>query len=105
MRTRAASPQTRAILDAMLGEPLLWRHGYDLAKLAGLSSGTLYPLLIRLHERGLLEAKWTQPERPGRPPRHAYRLSADGLAYARQLAEAPAPASAPALRRPPEALA
>ena len=84
MRQRAPSLQERAVLDALLAQPLEWRHGYDLAKLAGLRSGTLYPLLIRLHDRGLLEAKWLQPERPGRPARHAYRLSADGLAYARQ---------------------
>lgn len=83
VRRRSPSPQSRAILTAFLAEPLAWRHGYDLAKLVGLSSGTLYPLLIRLHGRGLLEAKWTEPERPGRPSRHAYRLSPDGIAYAR----------------------
>jgi DNA-binding PadR family transcriptional regulator len=95
------SSQARTILDLFLRQPLEWRHGYDLAKLAGLSSGTLYPILIRLHERGMLDAKWTEPERSGRPPRHAYRLSADGLAYARQLGEAPADAS----QASPEALA
>ncbi len=86
MRHRAPSVQTRAILEALLSQPLDWCHGYDLAKRVGLSSGTLYPILIRLHDRGLLEAKWTEPERPGLPARHAYRLSADGLAYTRQLA-------------------
>jgi len=59
----------------------------------GISSGTLYPILIRLHGRGLLEAKWMEPEWPGRPARHAYRLSPDGLSLARQL-EAPAAAAA-----------
>ena len=87
MRFRAPSVQTRAILDALLRHPTDWRHGYDLAKSAGLGSGTLYPILVRLHERGLLEAKWVEPERPGRPARHAYRLSSSGLAYARQLRE------------------
>jgi PadR family transcriptional regulator PadR len=101
MRLRAPSSQARAILDALLRQPVEWRHGYDLAKLVGLSSGTLYPILIRLHERGLLDAKWMQPERPGRPARHAYRLSADGRAYARQLGEAPAAKA----RTSPEALA
>ncbi len=101
MRHRAPSFQTRAILDALLREPLQWRHGYDLAKLVRLGSGTLYPILIRLHDKGLLEARWMEPERPGRPARHAYRLSADGLAYARQLGEQPA-VGAPSA---PEALA
>jgi DNA-binding PadR family transcriptional regulator len=75
-------------MDALLSRPLDWQYGYDLAKLVGLSSGTLYPILIRLHERGLLEAKWIEPERPGRPARHAYRLSPAGAAFARQAGEA-----------------
>lgn len=87
MRDRAPSPQSRALLAALLSDPLGWRHGYDLAKLVGLSSGTLYPILIRLHERGLLDARWVDPERPGKPARHAYRLSREGLAYARTHAE------------------
>jgi DNA-binding PadR family transcriptional regulator len=90
MRIRTPSSQTRAILDVLLCQPLEWRHGYDLAKLVGLSSGTLYPILMRLHDRGLLDAKWMEPERAGRPARHAYRLSAEGLAYARQIGERPA---------------
>jgi DNA-binding PadR family transcriptional regulator len=85
MRKRPPSPQSRVILQALVSQPLEWRYGYDLAKLVKLSSGTLYPILIRLHERGLLEAKWVEPERPGRPARHAYRLSTDGLAFARSL--------------------
>jgi PadR family transcriptional regulator PadR len=101
MRLRAPSPQTQTILETLLARPLDWRHGYDLAKHAGLSSGTLYPILIRLHERGLLDAKWVAPERPGRPPRHAYRLTTGGLAYARQQAEQPSAAARPL----PQALA
>jgi PadR family transcriptional regulator, regulatory protein PadR len=93
MRDRAPSPQSRALLAALAAEPLEWRHGYDLAKAVGLSSGTLYPILIRLHERGYLEARWTEPERAGRPARHAYRLSQAGLSYARRhLQAAPTPA-------------
>ncbi len=88
MRQRTPSRQSRAILDALLARPMEWCYGYELSKQVGLSSGTLYPLLIRLHERGLLEAKWVEPERPGRPPRHAYRLSAAGAAFARSLREA-----------------
>ena len=63
-----------------------WRHGYELMKETGLQSGTLYPLLMRMHEQGLVEAEWREPERPGRPARHAYRLSAAGVALAREVA-------------------
>jgi PadR family transcriptional regulator, regulatory protein PadR len=64
-----------------------WRHGYDLMKETGLLSGTLYPLLMRMTEQGLVEAEWREPERPGRPPRHAYRLTAKGIALAQATEE------------------
>ncbi|WP_249340956.1 MULTISPECIES: PadR family transcriptional regulator [unclassified Sphingomonas] len=60
-----------------------WSHGYDLARLADVKSGTLYPLLIRLEAQGYLDAEWQQPPERGRPPRHAYRLTASGLQLAR----------------------
>ena len=59
-----------------------WRHGYALANHTGLKSGTLYPILIRLADRGLVEACWQDEPVPGRPRRHLYRLTADGLASA-----------------------
>ena len=76
------SPQTRTLLAAFLGQPQAWRHGYGLAKETGLKSGTLYPVLMRLKEQGLLEANWQEAERPGLPPRHVYRLTATGIALA-----------------------
>ena len=76
------SRQTRALLATLLEQSGGWRHGYDLAKATGLKSGTLYPLLMRLSEQGLLESRWQDAERPGLPPRHFYRLSAAGVALA-----------------------
>src|SRR5215468_5916121 len=78
------SRQTRALLAALLDRPQMWRHGYDLSKETGLRSGTLYPLLIRLSEQGLLESRWREAERPGLPPRHVYRLTASGRALAHE---------------------
>jgi PadR family transcriptional regulator PadR len=78
-----SSPQTRKLLLVMLRRPRAWRYGYELSKETNLSSGTLYPLLIRLSDQGLLESEWQEPERPGKPPRHAYRLTSAGLAFAR----------------------
>ena len=74
--SRRPSPHTRLVLAALT--PGRWRHGYDLVRETGVRSGTLYPMLIRLAERGLVEAEWQPPAEPGRPPRHAYRLTADG---------------------------
>lgn len=84
IRERKASDQTLAVLGTLLEQPRAWRHGYELSKESGLKSGTLYPILIRLGDRGLLESKWQPPDQPGRPPRHLYRLTAAGAAYARE---------------------
>jgi DNA-binding PadR family transcriptional regulator len=54
----------------------------------------LYPILIRLADRNIVEACWEQGEPAGRPRRHLYRLTSDGLATA-TAALAAAPAAAP----------
>jgi len=89
------SCQARILLAALLDRAHVWRHGYDLLKETGLKSGTLYPLLMRLCEQGFLEAVWQKPDRSGLPPRHAYRLTAQGLALAQEQARDEA-ASTPA---------
>jgi|ERR1035438_506341 PadR family transcriptional regulator PadR len=75
------SPQTLLLLDAFLQTPKHWKYGYDISRSTGLKSGTLYPLLIRLAERKLLETSWETAE-VGKPPRHLYRLTADGVRFA-----------------------
>lgn len=84
---RKCSRQTLALLSALLERPRTWQHGYELSKETGLKSGTLYPILIRLSDQGLLNSRWKDAERPGRPPRHVYRLTATGLALAREQVE------------------
>lgn len=74
------------MLAALAKAPSEWRHGYDLIRILALKSGTLYPLLMRLESQGFLEAEWQQSSTGGRPPRHAYRLTAEGLRLARELA-------------------
>ncbi len=76
-RPRALSQQALAVLGALAADAGRWRHGYDLAAEVGLKSGSLYPLLIRLAERGLLESGWDEA-RGGKPPRHLYRITAAG---------------------------
>src|SRR5579862_1721681 len=95
------SPQSLSVLAGLAGQPSQWQHGYALARQTGLKSGTLYPILIRLADRGLVEACWQDEPAPGRPRRHLYRLTADGAASAaRALAAAPRRAA-----RPPAAAA
>jgi PadR family transcriptional regulator, regulatory protein PadR len=79
------SKQTRLLLQELLSAPQAWRHGYDLSQETQIKSGTLYPLLMRLEEQGFLQSRWDEPEREGRPPRHAYRLTTTGVALARAL--------------------
>jgi DNA-binding PadR family transcriptional regulator len=91
-RRRRPSDQTLGIVHALAADPSGWRYGYELGREVGLRSGSLYPILVRLSERDLLESRW-EPEPPaGRPPRHLYRLTAQGLDYA--AAHAPAPVAA-----------
>jgi PadR family transcriptional regulator PadR len=78
-RSRKLSPQTLAVLAALANRPSDWLYGLELSRLTALKSGSLYPILIRLFDRTLLESRWLEPSEPGRPPRHAYRISAAGL--------------------------
>ncbi|MBV9168302.1 MAG: helix-turn-helix transcriptional regulator [Solirubrobacterales bacterium] len=83
MTGRCFSVQTLSLLSALERDPAVWRHGYELAKETGLQSGMLYPALIRLADRGLVQARWEEEQPAGRPRRHLYRLTADGLTAAR----------------------
>ncbi|GIH24967.1 transcriptional regulator [Acrocarpospora phusangensis] len=86
VRARRPSPQTVAVLTALAETGADWCHGYDLCRALGLKAGTVYPILIRLAERGQVETAWeTDPPR-GRPARHLYRLSNAGAELARTLA-------------------
>ena len=76
------SAQTLSVLAVLCEQPSQWQHGYALAKQTGLKSGTLYPILMRLADRDLVEARWQDEPQPGRPRRHLYRLTTAGLARA-----------------------
>jgi len=77
------SSQTIQVLDAFLEAPKAWRYGYDISRDTGLKSGTLYPILMRLSDLKLLETCWETTE-AGKPPRHMYRLTRDGLLSAKE---------------------
>jgi PadR family transcriptional regulator, regulatory protein PadR len=77
------SPQTLLVLDYLLDGFPDWSYGYDMSQHIGLKSGTLYPILMRLKERGWLETRWEHPEGDARP-RHMYRFTRDGRSAARE---------------------
>src|SRR5438552_13492507 len=83
------SPQTLSVLALVLESPRSWQYGYALSQVTGLEAGTLYPILLRLADQGWLETGWAEPQQPGRPPRHTYRLAGARARTARtKLAEA-----------------
>jgi transcriptional regulator len=78
------------ILSLLEDQP---RHGYDIGKLIEIRSGgsirfhiaSLYPLLYRLENRGLIHGRWV--EKPNQRRRRYYRLTPQGqktLAQQRQ---------------------
>ena len=69
------------VLSLLAGRP---RHGYEIGRLIEQRSdgklvyriASLYPLLCRLEDRGLITGRWV--EKPGERRRRYYRLTADG---------------------------
>lgn len=86
-RNRPPSPQTVNVLLALAADPARWRYGYDLVTEVHLKSGSLYPILVRLADRGLLETAW-EPGIGSRPPRHLYRLTGAGREFVAALSAA-----------------
>jgi PadR family transcriptional regulator, regulatory protein PadR len=82
-RNRRSSAHTLALFAVLTKRRQVWQYGYQLSQLTGLKSGTLYPILMRLCDRGLLESKWQPSPQRGRPPRHMYRLTDSGAVFAR----------------------
>jgi PadR family transcriptional regulator, regulatory protein PadR len=85
-RSRRPSAQTVSVVRALAAQPSAWRYGYELCQQLDLKPGTMYPILMRLTDRGLLEATWDTDVPAGRPPRHLYRLTGSGRALATELA-------------------
>jgi PadR family transcriptional regulator PadR len=71
------------VLRAFLTDPAVPRYGYDLMKAAKLKSGTLYPMLGRLEDDGLVTSAWETPRQEGERPRKYYQLTGEGIAVAR----------------------
>jgi PadR family transcriptional regulator, regulatory protein PadR len=99
-RPRRPSAQTTAVVLALAQRPAAWHYGYQLCQQLGLKAGSVYPILMRLADRGLLETAWERDAPTGRPPRHLYRLTGPGRALAAELTRPAAPAAGQAELRP-----
>ena len=89
-RPRKPTPQTIAIVLALAEDSSGWSHGYELCRRLGLKAGTVYPILMRLADRGQVETAWETDPPSGRPARHLYRLSGKGARFAEDLRAAAA---------------
>ena len=78
------------------------RYGFDIIDATGLQSGSVYPILRRLEDAGLLRSKW-EPVRAARdeqrPPRRYYQLTGAGAETLREALRR-YPTLAQALQRP-----
>lgn len=94
---------TSRVLEALLADPTGQHYGYELMKAASVQSGTLYPMLKRFEDEGVVTSHWESegPMPGGRPPRRYYRLTGDGVRLAQLgLAEYRAEQRAPAKGKP-----
>src|SRR4249919_3363301 len=76
----------RAFLDALSEDIQAELAGAELMRIARVSSGTLYPILLRFEKAGLLESRWERetPASLGRPRRRFYRMTRTGAQIARE---------------------
>jgi PadR family transcriptional regulator PadR len=77
---------TQMVLRVLLEKPTEPAYGLELARTAGLPSGTIHPILARLeHEYRWLESylEDVDPTVAGRPPRRYYCLTREGAECAR----------------------
>jgi PadR family transcriptional regulator PadR len=76
--------QSLRVLKLFSENPSKPLAGADIMKATRLASGTLYPILLRFENYGLLDSKWEteEPTTLGRPRRRLYSLTLDGRAEA-----------------------
>jgi PadR family transcriptional regulator PadR len=84
-KVRLSEP-TLKVLRFFMTEAAHRRSGAEIHVATGVSSGTLYPLLVRLEEAGWLSSQWEQidPVQEGRPRRRYYSITGAGQLAARQ---------------------
>ena len=104
------TPKMARVIKIFLQDPTQARYGFQLMRLTGLPSGTLYPVLARFEEAGWITGgrEDIEPHTEGRPRRRTYTISGEAVSAARaQLAalsdEFRPPAAPQAALRPREA--
>ena len=93
--------QTLRVLRALLDDPAGEHYGLEISKEAGLPTGSSYPILARMEVSGLVTSAWEDIDEAvaKRRRRRYYRLTSDGLEFARDEVANAARFLAPARRR------
>jgi PadR family transcriptional regulator, regulatory protein PadR len=102
MHDLSITPRMAAVLKVFLEDPNQPRYGFELMKLTGTASGSLYPMLARLESAGWLTRgkEDIDPRAAGRPARTNYVITGAAASAARiQLAELSERYRPPALGR------
>jgi len=76
----------RVFLDTMSGNIHAELAGTDVMTATHFLSGTVYPILLRFEDAGILESRWEKesPAALGRPRRRFYRLTPAGIKTAQK---------------------
>jgi PadR family transcriptional regulator len=79
------TPRMARVLKIFLQDPGQSRYGFELMRLTGLASGSLYPMLARLEQAGWLTKgkENIDPHAEGRPPRLHYTITGTAVTAAR----------------------
>jgi PadR family transcriptional regulator PadR len=79
------TPKMAKVLKIFLEDPDQPRYGFEIMRLTGLASGSLYPMLARLEQAGWLSKgkEDIDPHTEGRPPRLHYTITGAAVTAAR----------------------
>ena len=79
------TPKMATVLKIFLEDPDQPRYGFELMKLTGMASGSLYPMLARLEGAGWLTRgkEEIDPHAAGRPPRTNYTITGAAVSASR----------------------
>jgi DNA-binding PadR family transcriptional regulator len=85
MQDIGITPKMAMVLKVFLEDPGQPRYGFELMKLTGLASGSLYPMLARLEGAGWLTRgkEEIDPRAAGRPARTNYTITGAAVSVAR----------------------
>jgi PadR family transcriptional regulator, regulatory protein PadR len=74
-------------ITVFINSPSRQYSGADICRETKLFSGTVYPLLYKLEEKGWIKGAWEEidPHKEGRPKKRLYQITSSGVVHGRKL--------------------